>query len=52
MERHASEQAYFLFLYSPIQLYTANQAVKFVPYVNGVLNFADTAVTAQHWSVR
>ncbi len=52
IERHASEQAYFLFLYNPIQLYTANKAVEFVPYVNGVLNFADTAAMAQHWSMR
>lgn len=52
MERHTSEQAYFLFLYSPIQLYAVNKAVEFVPYVNGVLNLAETGVTEQHWSVR
>jgi ABC-type transport system substrate-binding protein len=51
LERHASEQAYFLFLYNPIQLYAVNKAVNFVPYVN-VLILAETAVTAQHWSVR
>ncbi len=51
LERHASEQAYFLFLYNPIQLYAVNKAVNFVPYVN-VLTLTETSVTAQHWSVR
>ena len=31
---------------------TVNKAVEYVPYVNGVLNLAGTAVTEQHWSVR
>jgi ABC-type transport system substrate-binding protein len=52
MERYTRDQAYFLFLYSPFQLYAVNKAVDFVPYVNGVLNLAETSVTAQHWSVR
>lgn len=52
MERHTSEQAYFLFLYNPIHLYAANKEVKFVPYVSGVLDFDETSVTDQHWSVR
>src|SRR5262249_21904632 len=51
MERHTRDQAYFLFLYNPIQLYAANKAVAFVPYVS-TLNLAETAVTEQHWSVR
>jgi peptide/nickel transport system substrate-binding protein len=51
MERHTRDQAYFLFLYHPIQLYAVNKAVAFVPYVN-MLNLAETAVTEQHWSVR
>jgi peptide/nickel transport system substrate-binding protein len=51
MERHTRDQAYFLFLYSPIQLYAVNKGVDFVPYVN-TLNLAETGVTAQHWSVR
>jgi hypothetical protein len=38
-------------LYNPIQLYAVNKAVAFVPYVN-ILHLAETAVTAQHWSVR
>ena len=51
MERHTRDQAYFLFLYNPIQLYAVNKAVAFVPYVH-MLNPAETAVTEQHWSVR
>ncbi|MCI0529930.1 MAG: ABC transporter substrate-binding protein [Nitrospira sp.] len=52
MEWHTSEQAYFLFLYSPIQLYAVNKAVEFVPYVTTVLDLAETSVTDQHWSVQ
>jgi peptide/nickel transport system substrate-binding protein len=52
MERHTHDQAYFLFLYNPIRLYAVNKAVEFVPYVNTVLNLAETGVTEQHWSVR
>jgi peptide/nickel transport system substrate-binding protein len=51
MERHTHAQAYFLFLYNPIQLYAVNKAVAFVPYVT-MLNLAETGVTEQHWSVR
>ena len=52
MERHTSEQAYFLFLYNAIQLYAVNKAVAFVPYVNTRLNLVETTVTEYHWSVR
>jgi peptide/nickel transport system substrate-binding protein len=52
MERHTHDQAYFLFLYNPIQLYAVNKAVEFVPYVTTILNLAETSVTEQHWSVR
>jgi peptide/nickel transport system substrate-binding protein len=52
MERHTHDQAYFLFLYNPINLYAVNKAVTFVPYVNGTLDFDETSVTDQHWSVR
>jgi peptide/nickel transport system substrate-binding protein len=51
MERHTHDQAYFLFLYNPIQLYAVNKAVTFVPYVT-MLNLAETGVTEEHWSVR
>ncbi|MBI3457334.1 MAG: hypothetical protein HY002_16270, partial [Candidatus Rokubacteria bacterium] len=52
MEQHTAEQAYLLFLYNPIQLYAVNKAVRFVPYVNGLLSFVEASVTDQHWSVR
>jgi peptide/nickel transport system substrate-binding protein len=52
MERHIRDQAYFLFLYHPIKLYAVNKAVEFVPYVSTTLNFAETSVTEQHWSIR
>jgi ABC-type transport system substrate-binding protein len=52
MERHTHDQAYFLFLYNPIQLYAANKAVEFVPYITGNFIFAETGVTHEHWSIR
>jgi peptide/nickel transport system substrate-binding protein len=52
MERHTRDHAYFLFLYSPIQLFAVNKVVTFVPYVNELLDFDETAVTADHWSMR
>jgi peptide/nickel transport system substrate-binding protein len=52
MEQHTSEQAYFLFLYNPIQLFAVNKAVEFVPYVTTQLILTETSVTDQHWSVR
>jgi peptide/nickel transport system substrate-binding protein len=51
MERHTRDQAYFLFLYNPVQIYAVNKAVQFVPYVAN-LYFAPTSVTDEHWSVR
>ena len=48
MERHTRDQAYFLFLYNPIQLYAVNKAVHFVPYANGILNLAETSLLEQH----
>lgn len=52
MERHTRDQAYFLFLYNPINLYAVNKAVEFVPYVTTILDLDETSVSAQHWSVR
>jgi peptide/nickel transport system substrate-binding protein len=51
MERHTREQAYFLFLYNPIQLYAVNKEVHFIPYVNR-FDLGEIAVTDQHWSLR
>jgi len=52
MERHTHEQAYFLFLYNPIQLYAVNKAVEFVPHVTTLLSLAETTVTEAHWSLQ
>ena len=52
MEKHTHAQAYFLFLYNPIQLYAVNKAVEFVPHVTTLLGLAETAVTDAHWSVQ
>jgi len=52
MERHTRDQAYFLFLYSPIQLHAVNKAVELVPHKTTYLIFAETSVTDEHWSVR
>jgi ABC-type transport system substrate-binding protein len=52
MERHTHDQAYFLFLYNPIQLYAVNKAVAFVPHSTTLLDLGKTAVMAEHWSVR
>ncbi len=51
MERHTRDHAYFLFLYNPVQLYAVNKGVHFVPSVAN-LNFTETSVSDQHWSVR
>jgi ABC-type transport system substrate-binding protein len=51
MERLTHDQASFLFLYNPIQLFAVNKEVRFVPYVNR-LDLADLSVTDRHWSVR
>jgi ABC-type transport system substrate-binding protein len=52
MERHARDQAYFLFLYNPIALYAVNKAVEFVPHMTTILGLTELSVTEQHWSVR
>ena len=52
MERHTHDQAYFLFLYNPINLYAVSKTVAFEPYVTGNLILAETGVTEDHWSVR
>jgi mono/diheme cytochrome c family protein len=52
MERHTYEQAYFLFMYNPDQLYAVSKAVKLVPHPTTLLDLGKTAVMAEHWSVR
>ncbi len=51
MERHISEDAYYLFLYQPIGLTAVNKGVEYVPYPTFLL-LAETSVTEGHWSVR
>ncbi len=46
MERLASEQAYFLFLYQPIDLVAVKKTVTYVPYPNFVI-LAETAVASR-----
>jgi peptide/nickel transport system substrate-binding protein len=52
MERHIRDQASFLFLYAPLQLYAVNKEVNFEPHPSGLLFLPTTSVTDQHWSVR
>jgi len=52
MEQYTREQASFLFLYNPIQLFAVNKAVELVPYVSTLLKLNETSVSEQHWSVR
>jgi peptide/nickel transport system substrate-binding protein len=52
MERHTRDQALFLFLYVPLQLYAVNKEVNFAPHPSGLLWLSTTSVTDQHWSVR
>ena len=51
MERYTRDQAYFLFLFSPIQLYAVNKAVTFEP-ASGALRLVNISVTDEHWSLR
>jgi peptide/nickel transport system substrate-binding protein len=52
MERHTRDQAYFLFLYSPVQLFAVSKAVQFEPHPAGYLDLVTLAVTDRHWSLR
>jgi len=52
MERHTHDQAYFLFLYNPIQLYAVNKSVAFAPHTTTLLGLAGTSVAEAHWSVQ
>ena len=52
LERYISEQAHFLFLYSPITLWAVNRAVRFAPHADPWVIGVDLALTDQHWSVQ
>ncbi len=52
MEHHIHEQAYFLFLYAPFEVYAVNRAVAFEPPLDGVLSLRNLAIHNDHWSLR
>jgi peptide/nickel transport system substrate-binding protein len=52
MEQYVYENAYGLFLYTPLTLYAVNKEVNFVPQTNMHLSLKETSVTKNHWSVR
>jgi peptide/nickel transport system substrate-binding protein len=52
MEQYVYNNAYFLFIYSPLSLYAVNKEVNFVPQKDGWLRFKEASVTDKHWSVR
>ena len=46
------DNAYAIFIYSPLTLYSVNKEVNLVPYRSGYVRFKETSVTENHWSVR
>ena len=46
------DNAYFLFIYSPLTLFAVNKEVDFVPYKASSLRLMEVSVTENHWSVR
>ena len=52
LAEYVHEQAHFLFIYSPISLYTINKEVDFVPQKFALLRLKETSVTENHWSLR
>jgi ABC-type transport system substrate-binding protein len=53
LERWTSEEAYFLFLYSPVELWAVGRSVTYVPPIDqGALNLPRIAVADGHWSLR
>jgi peptide/nickel transport system substrate-binding protein len=52
MEQYIYDQAYHLFIYSPISLYAANKEVNLIPQKSLWLRLKETSVTDSHWSVR
>ena len=51
MVSYVYDQAYFVFIYSPLTLYAVNKEIDFVPHKLGFLRLAETSVTDNHWSV-
>jgi hypothetical protein len=52
MVHYLYDQAYELFIYSPMTLYAVNKEVDFVPQKGYFLKLKETSVTENHWSLR
>ena len=52
MEQYVYENAYAVYIYSPLNLYAVNKEVNFVPQKMLRMRLKDTSVTDNHWSVR
>jgi peptide/nickel transport system substrate-binding protein len=52
MVKYLYDQAYLLFIYSPLSLYAVNKEVDFIPQKSFWLRFKETSVTDSHWSLR
>jgi hypothetical protein len=52
MEQYVYDQAYRIFIYSPMSLYAVNKGVDFVPQKFIFLRLKETSVTDNHWSIR
>ena len=49
--QHLYDNAYALFIYSPISLYAVNKELNFVPQKFMALRLKETSVTENHWSL-
>ena len=52
MEKYIYDNAYAVFIYSPLNLYSVNKNVNFVPQKFANLRLKETSVTNNHWSVK
>ena len=50
--QYLHENAFCLFIYSPMSLYAVNKEVNFVPHRSTCLLLKESSVTENHWSVR
>ena len=52
MVQRVYDQAYSLFIYSPLTLYAVNNEVDFIPVQFQMMRFMEASVTKDHWSLR
>jgi peptide/nickel transport system substrate-binding protein len=52
MEQYLYDNAYAVFIYSPLNLYAVNKEVNFVPQKSQTLQLKETSLTDNHWSTR